>query len=198
RRFHFERDRRRFTVARSHLRAILARYLNEVPAAIEFSYGPRGKPSLAGRFESNSLRFNLSHSGERALLAVSRDVQLGADIEENRPIDDHSKIAERFFSAGEKAVMRALRPDESLEGFYRCWTCKEAYVKATGDGLARPTESFDVVFLPPEQARLVSVDQDPSEASRWTLLAFTPEQNYIAAVVIEGDVSTVSCFQSIV
>src|SRR5262249_21906290 len=176
------------------------------PAAIEFSYGPRGKPSLAGRFESNSLGFNLSHSGERALLAVSRGGRLGADIEETRPIDDHTKIAERFFSAGEKTVMRALPPNESLEGFYRCWTCKEAYVKATGDGLARLTESFDVVFLPPEQARLVSVDnsdralalQDPSQASKWMLLAFTPEQNYIAAVAIEGDVSTVSCFQSIV
>src|SRR5262249_1103018 len=197
RRFHFERDRRRFTVARAHLRSTLARYLNAEPSSIAFSYGHRGKPSLAALCGSDTLKFNLSHSGELALLAVTPSRELGADIEQNKSIAHHDRIAERFFFRAETAVLPGLLKKNKLYPVFWCWTCKEAYVKATGDGLARTTESFDVVFLPPEHARVAEIDGSAEQASRWTLFAFTPADRYVAAVALEGELSAVSCFESV-
>ena len=194
-RFYFDRDRRKFTAARGQLRMILGRYTGADPTALVFSYGPRGKPALSGQFQPANLKFNLSHSGELALLAVTLDREVGVDIEDIHTLNDAEAIAERLFSPNETSVFRALPEPERLEGFFRCWTCKEAYVKATGDGLSRPTESFDVVFTRGERTRLVSVDGEPDEAVRWRMAALEPATGYIGAIAVEGEGWSLTCWR---
>ncbi len=184
-RFHFERDRRRFIAARAQLRMILARYVGIDPYALVFSYGSRGKPFLA-QASKPPLKFNLSHSGELALVAVTRDRDIGVDLEEVRSFDDAGGLAERFFSPQENAVLRALPETARLEAFFCCWTLKEAYVKATGDGLALATDSFDVAFARGEPVRLLRVEGDSGEASRWSLVGLAPAPGYIGGVAVEG------------
>ena len=194
-RFHFERDRRRFIAARGQLRMILGRYALVDPTALAFSYGPRGKPFLSHPQRTPAISFNLSHSGELALAAVTHDRSVGVDIEEMRALNDAEGIAERFFSPREYSVFRAIPEQERLEGFYRCWTCKEAYVKATGDGLARPTESFDVAFSRGAAARLLSVEGEADEAARWSMAALEPARGYIGAIAVEGHNWSLACWR---
>lgn len=194
-RFRFERDRARFIAARGQLRMILGSYASVDPCALEFTYGPFGKPSLSPPFNADALKFNLSHSGELALIAVTRDRDLGVDVEEIRQLDDAEAIAGRFFSPRENVVLRALPEAERLEAFFHCWTCKEAYVKATGDGLACPTESFDVSFGRGEPARLLGVGGNSEEASRWSLTLLTPASGYVGAVAVEGQDWSLTCWQ---
>jgi 4'-phosphopantetheinyl transferase len=194
-RFHFERDRRRFTAARGQLRAILARYLRTDPKELLFSYGPRGKPFLEQPASGASITFNLSHSGERALLGVTLEREIGVDLEEVRSLDDAEDIAARFFSPAESARLAALPREDRLEAFYCCWTLKEAYVKATGDGLSRPTQSFDVAFGCGGDARLISVDGDHKEPSRWSLIELAPETGYVGGLAVEGPSCKLICFE---
>jgi 4'-phosphopantetheinyl transferase len=185
-RFRFERDRSRFIAARANLRMILSRYIGIDPRSLAFSYGPHGKPALAQPIEAGALKFNLSHSGELALVAVTQDRDVGVDLEEMRFIEDADKIAEQFFSPRENETLRALSGAEKLEAFFHCWTRKEAYLKATGDGLARPTRSFDVTLAPDEPARLVNVEGQSLEASRWSLVGLVPARGYVGAVAVQG------------
>jgi len=180
-RFHFERDRRRFIAARAQLRLILGKYLAQDPQAITFSYGERGKPHVA-----ESVEFNISHSEELAIVAVAHERSLGVDVEAIRTMEDIEGISRRFFSARENAALLNIPLDEQSEAFFRCWTLKEAYIKAIGDGLAYPTESFDVAFGRGERAELLRVEGKPDEASRWKLLQFSPAPNFIGAVAVEG------------
>lgn len=185
-RFFFERDRRRFISARGQLRAILGRYLGTDPSELLFSYGARGKPFLKQPASRESVRFNLSHSGERALLGVTLDRAIGIDLEEVQSLDDAEQIAARFFSPGENARLLALPREERLEAFFYCWTLKEAYVKATGDGLARATNSFEVAFGSGRQACLLNIDGNCAEASRWSLRELIPESRYVGGLAVEG------------
>jgi len=180
-RFHFDRDRMRFIAARAQLRMILARYLARDPEMITFSYGPRGKPHIA-----ESVGFNLSHSDDLAVVAVALERNVGVDVEAIRTMKERDRIAGRFFSAGENAALLGVPESERTKAFLRCWTLKEAYVKATGDGLAHPTESFDVAFGLGEQTELLRVDQEPEEASRWRLMGFSPAPNFVGALAVEG------------
>jgi len=129
-RYHLAHDRRQFIVGRARLRQILADYAASPPETLEFCYGEQGKPALSGH---RSLCFNLSHSGGCAALAVA-GCDVGIDIEEVRPID--RRVAQRFFSADENAVLDRLCEGDWLHGFYRCWTRKEAVLKALGSGLS--------------------------------------------------------------
>ena len=129
-RFVFARDTRRFVVARSALRALLAGYLDVTAAALAFAYGPHGKPALDGG--RAVLGFNLSHSGEVAVVAVGWDRALGVDVELWRPLPDLVALAARSFAPRELAVLDALPETERPEAFFRCWTRKEAFIKATG------------------------------------------------------------------
>ncbi len=183
-RFHFERDRVHFITGRGWLRAILARYLETAPAALRFHYGPHGKPRLAGAF-SDRLRFNVSHSHGLALYAVAVDRELGVDIERIEPRLEHG-IAERFFSPGEVATLRALPRHVQREAFFTCWTRKEAYVKARGKGLTLRLDQFDVSLSPGEPAALLRTAGDPDEALRWSLRELAPGPGYSAALVAEG------------
>lgn len=144
-----------------------------------------GKPFLAQPLRTE-LKFNLSHSGELALVAVTLNRGIGIDLEEIRYIDFAARLAERFFSRRENAALGALPEAERLAAFYCCWTLKEAYVKATGNGLARATGSFDVVFDRAEPARLLSVEGKSEETSFWSLLRLAPAPGYAGALAVEG------------
>jgi 4'-phosphopantetheinyl transferase len=183
-RFYFERDRRRFVVARGALRAIVGGYLRMEADAVEFEYASRGKPSIAARL-GRSLAFNVSHSGELALIACSPCGDLGVDIEEMRLLDDAEEIAAHFFSEREVATLRSLPAGSRNEAFFRCWTRKEAYVKAVGDGLSRPLDAFDVTFAAGDPA-VLTIDGDDHETRRWALYGLDVPRGYAGALVTEG------------
>jgi 4'-phosphopantetheinyl transferase len=194
-RYRFPKDRERFIVARGLLRAILGRYLNTAPAQLRFCYGPSGKPAVAAQSGGNGIHFNLSHSHNLALYAVARNRRVGIDLEHIHPIPEISGVVEQFFSSQEKAVFRALAPDKQLAAFFRCWTRKEAYIKARGQGLALALDQFDVSIAPGKPARLLKVSGDRREASHWSLCELLPAYGYVAALAVEGHGWSLSCWQ---
>jgi 4'-phosphopantetheinyl transferase len=189
-RFHFERDRVRFVIARAALRAVLGRYLDVRPGDPRFSYGAHGKPSLSPEFVARpagvGLEFNVSHSHTLALVAVARGRALGVDIERLRADAAERRIAERFFSAREFAALCALPDEQQPRAFFDCWTRKEAYIKARGEGLSFPLEEFDVSLDPDAPATLLRVRGDVREAGRWSLRALDVEPGYAATLAVEG------------
>lgn len=191
-RFHFDRDRRKFIAARGALRAILSRYLAQPPTALRFSYSAHGKPALAD--QPAPLAFNLSHSGELALLAVSLGPTIGVDVEQVRSMPDAEQIAERFFSARENAVFQTIPAAQRDDAFFNCWTRKEAYIKALGEGLSHPLDSFDVSLRPGEPAALLAI-RGAATTADWSLHAFSPAPTYLAAVVMPGRVTQLAFWQ---
>ena len=182
-RFHFESDRHRFIAARAALRRILAAYLDSAPADLVFSLGRQGKPALANL----GLEFNLSHSGGCGLLAVTRGRRVGVDVERVRADFAGEDIARRFFASAEVEALAATRPDEYVTAFFRCWTRKEAYVKARGHGLTLALDRFEVPLEPAATRAIASCLDDPSECSRWSLREIVPAPGYLGALVVEGD-----------
>lgn len=193
-RFYFEKDRERYVVTRGLLRAILGRYLGLDPAQLRFSYGPYGKPRLGGGSGAGALSFNLSHSHSLALFAISRGREIGIDVERVRPEFAGERIAEQFFSPREVAALRALPPESRVEAFFNCWTRKEAYVKARGQGLSLPLDRFDVSLAPGEAATLLHIDGDVRRATRWSLRALAPGPDYVAALAVEGRPRQLKCW----
>ena len=185
-RFHFEIDHRRHVVGRGVLRLVLARCLGAAPNELRFEYGARGKPGLAAEFAQTRLQVNVSHSGKLVLVAVMVGRALGVDVEHIRHDLEVEAIAERFFSARENAALATLAAHARRDAFYVCWTRKEAYIKAVGDGLALPLDQFEVAFLPAEPARLVATRPDPAEADRWSLCDLEVGPDYRAALAVEG------------
>lgn len=185
-RFHFEKDRVSFIIARGVLRNILGCYLHVPPDQLQFNYSPYGKPSLAAEFEEGGLDFNVSHSHSLALYAFARGRALGVDVEHLRAGAAERQIAERFFSADEVAALCGLPAARQPRAFFDCWTRKEAYIKARGEGLSFPLAEFDVSLRPDEPAALLRVRGDAREAERWTLRALDVAPDYAAALVGEG------------
>lgn len=176
-RFVFERDRHRFIVARGRLRGVLAGVLGTKPSALRFDYAAHGKPSLAG---VDGLHFNLSHSEALAALGVTRGPEIGVDVEHVRPLKED--IAARFFSERETATLRGLPESEQVDAFFRCWTRKEAIVKAIGEGLSHSLDSFDVT-LRADQPALVERFAGEADAPRvWRLVHFDPAPGYAGAI----------------
>ena len=185
-RFRFPRHRDAFVAGRGAQREILARYTGLPPAALAYRATEHGKLSLDGPAAAAGIRFNVSNSGGLALYAVTRGREVGVDLEELREMPDGMEIARRFFSAPENQVFAAL-PAEARDGaFFACWTRKEAYIKAVGEGLSMPLDRFDVAFAPGEPPRLLATRGDEAEASRWTLLELHPGEGYVGALAVEG------------
>lgn len=183
-RFRFAKDRNQFIIGRGLLRVLLGRYLAREPEQLRFRYSSYGKPSLEDGAQAG-LQFNLSHSHQMALLAFTRGRNVGVDIEYMRPDVEFEQLAQHFFSPSECAVLLDVAPALRKETFYNCWTRKEAYIKARGEGLSIPLDVFDVSLRPGEPAALLQCREDPAEVARWSLHALIPGEQYAAALVVE-------------
>ena len=188
-RFHFVKDRSRFVVARGVLRELLGRYLRQAPAGLEFSYGPHGKPAISGVNGASRLSFNLAHSGKLAVYAISTQRNLGIDVERIKPESADEDIAHRYFSAREVSDLQTLPPDAKVEAFFRCWTRKEAYLKALGTGMQTPLDSFSVSLLPGQAAEFLG-GVEPC----WQMVMFHPGDGYAGALVHDGDPCSILYF----
>lgn len=184
-RFRGADDRTRFVAAHAALRSILGRYAGCPPEAIAFDLGPHGKPGLAVP-SGTGIAFNLSHSGGLAVVAVARGRRVGVDVEAVRPMAERDAIVARFLSPRERADFAGLSDPLRQDAFFRAWTCKEAYIKAIGTGLATPLDGFSVAVDPGEPMRLIEVVGDPEEATRWSIADLEPGPGYAGAVVAEG------------
>ena len=194
-RYHFNKDRDHFIAARGTLRRILSVYLNADPSRVCFSYSQYGKPSLAGSHGSHPLRFNLAHSHELALFAFTNNREIGVDVEYIRADELEENIAENFFSMKELNQLRSLSPSDRVEAFFNCWTRKEAYIKARGEGLSLPLDQFDVSLMPGEPNVTLNVLNDEKEAGRWSLQALNPADGYVGAIAVEGNDWQLDCWQ---
>jgi len=194
-RFHFEKDREHFIVARGVLRAILGRYLNRAPEGLSFCYSVHGKPALAGESGGDAIRFNVSHSHGIALYAVTRGREVGVDLERIRSNLAVAEIAERFFSRRDAAMLRTLSTEAQCEAFFRFWTRKEACLKARGEGLSSPLDQIDVLPAPGKPDAVPGAQPDSSEASRWSLQELVPAPGYVAALAVEGEGWRPACWQ---
>ena len=180
-RFRFARDREQFVVSHALMRAILACYLERPAAALELLQPAGEKPRLAG---SPPFDFNLSHSGDYALLGVSR-APIGTDIEVLREFDNRDSLAQDTFAPAEIAALASLPPALQWDGFFACWTCKEAYVKALGLGLSAPLDRFVVALDPGRPAALLSIEDSAERARGWSVWGTKPAAGYRAAAAVE-------------
>ena len=182
-RFRFPEHRERFIAAHGALRDILSRYLDLYADQFTFSTTPHGKPALAAP-EHAWLQFNLSHSGDLALIAVTRDRPVGIDVEQMIPPDNFPRLVEQFFSPNENAAFHALPESKRAAAFFAGWTRKEAYVKALGTGVSLPLDQFDVTMDPDAPARLLADRRHPHHVATWSLHTFTPAPAYLASLAI--------------
>lgn len=185
-RFQFERHRRKFVLGRGLLRDVLCRYLGMQAARIMFEYEAQGKPRLAAAINPQKLCFNLAHAEDRWVCAFTREREVGVDVEHLHEIPEAENLAQRFFAKAEAENFCALPLHERQRAFFNCWTRKEAFIKALGEGLSHPLHLFEVSFLPGAPAALLQTRPDPREAARWSMFAFEPAANYVAAVVVAG------------
>jgi 4'-phosphopantetheinyl transferase len=184
-RFHFAKDRNHYVVARGLLRTLLAAYLGVGSTELRFVYAEKGKPSLEPG-QSGAINFNLAHSRARAIYAFSRGRELGVDLEFIREDVEGEQIAERFFSPWEIEQLRTVPAELRKQAFFNCWTRKEAYIKARGEGLSMPLDEFDVSLVPGEAAALLRNHKEPDEVGRWAMQSVSVPEGYVAALVVEG------------
>ena len=185
-RFHFQKDRERFVTGRGMLRVILNSYLGVPAGEILFSYGRRGKPALQPQVGGQAIEFNLAHSDGTAIYAITLNRPVGVDIESIKcefPVDT---VAEHCFSTAELSAFRGLPLQMQRIAFFKCWTRKEAFIKALGDGLSCPLADLDVSVMPGESARLMRVGWAPEEASRWYMEDICGLPGFSAAIVRSG------------
>ena len=180
-RFRPERSRNDFVLTRGTLRLLLAQYLDISPQKIRFRYEEHGKPILEGE---GNLCFNVSHTDGLALMAFVRQRALGVDVENLGREIEAERLAERFFSERERQALRHLTGHELHAAFFRCWTRKEAYIKAKGHGLSMPLHQFDVSIEPGDRDALLATRPDPVEARRWTICDVPIGPGYAAAVAV--------------
>src|ERR1700674_293410 len=179
-RFIFDRLRQSYELSQGALRLLLARYLECPAREVTFTFGPRGKPALCGE---SRLRFNKSHSSWLAVYAFTTDCEIGVDVEEVREIPDTDQIASRYFCHAEASELSSLGCQRAREeAFFRCWTRKEAYIKAVGDGLHMPLDQFQVTLLREDPARFVHIGNDERITSDWMLQHIEPVLGYVGAV----------------
>jgi 4'-phosphopantetheinyl transferase len=185
RRFRFSRDRERFLAARAALRGILAGYVGGRPETLRFVRAPQGKPALLAA--PDRLEFNLSHADWCAVLAVAQDRRVGVDVEGIRLGHSGMDVARRFFARAEVETLLAAPPEERTATFVRCWTRKEAYVKARGEGLSLSLQHFEVPLATGATRALAASLEDPAEVGRWSLRELVPAPCHLGALVVEGE-----------
>ena len=187
-RFHFEQHRRRYLIAHIALHRILSRYLQIAPARLYFDLGSNGKPKLPPALGASGIEFNLSHSNEMALLAVNRIGEVGVDIEYVKPGFKFEEIAERFFTAREAAVLRGLPSELQRQAFFKCWTCKEAFLKAKGTGLSGKLDVVEITLSAGDQVRI------RADVPGWSLAELNPIYTYEAALVVASPPVPICCY----
>jgi 4'-phosphopantetheinyl transferase len=185
-RFRFDRHRRRFATTRGVLRTLLGGYLNVDPRSVRFRYSDKQKPALDEAFAKGHLRFNVSHSEETALLAFTRGREIGVDVERVRQDSDVEAIAKSFFSESERETLASLPGSEKQAAFFRCWTRKEAFIKAIGEGMSLPLHQFDVSLAPGQPAELLATRPDPEDKRRWSVWTLDAGEGFAAALVVAG------------
>jgi 4'-phosphopantetheinyl transferase len=185
-RFVFEQDQINFMLARGLLRIILSRYLKTKPQQLQFTYNPYGKPALTSVGACKTVQFNLSHSEGMVLYAFTRDRKIGIDLEYLRPIPELDQIIQQFFSVSETAAIRSLPNNQKQLAFFQTWTCKEAYLKATGTGLSQ-LRQVEISLVPGKATQLLN--------NIWSIQTIKPAPNYIAAMAVEGQDWTLNCWQ---
>lgn len=185
-RFCFEKDRCRYIVRVGILREILSNYTGRKPRMLKFCYGEHGKPRLNDCSGKSNIHFSLSHSEGLALYAFSRDYDLGIDIELIRSIPEMEQIIKLFFSEKEKVAFEAILGNEKLEAFFKYWTRKEAFIKAMGDGLYRPLDSFDISMISPEAGVPIRISENSKIISKCFIYDFIPAPRFSGALAILG------------
>lgn len=182
--FYFERDRRRYVIAHAMMRLLLGMYTSCAPQELQLGSNDNGKPFLSR--PNRSIHFNLSHSGDLALLAISGDNEMGVDIEQLAKLHDRDALAERMFSTAERHALKHLHEDLRDLSFLLCWTRKEAYAKAIGDGLRTDFQKFDVNLTPHTRPRLIAINCDRTAAQAWSLFVLSPFPGYVGATAIQA------------
>ena len=185
--FRFEEHRRRSIVTRGILRQILANYLNISAEEVLFDYSDRGKPSLSNHLNQDNLQFNVSHSQNLALYAFTYGDRVGIDLEYIRFGSDAAQIARRFFALQEYELISSLEKDRQREVFLHIWTIKEAYLKATGEGLSGSLDAVEVSFKGEHPVGLAAVGGNFDRAANWLVHSFVPAHNFIATVAVERE-----------
>jgi|HubBroStandDraft_1064217.scaffolds.fasta_scaffold124174_2 4'-phosphopantetheinyl transferase len=194
--FHFERDRNRFIIVRGILRALLGSYVTVAPEKLKFAYGPNGKPVLADMPGPDTLHFNLAHSGDLMVIALTRAGAIGIDVEQVRLMHDTENIAARFFSSNEATKLKALSKGQQTEAFFNLWTRKEACLKAMGEGLSdEMIRQIEATFLPGEAPRVVAISGNAQTAASWTLKEFVPATGFVVAIAAKAKDLKFSCWQ---
>jgi 4'-phosphopantetheinyl transferase len=188
-RFKFDKDRRLYTIAHAALRSLLSIYLKVEAGEIRFYSGANGKPKLAAPFAATGLEFNLSHSNELALVAVARGKAVGVDVECIKRKFDFEEIARRFFAAGEVAALLELPEPLQREAFLKCWTSKEAFLKAKGTGLSGKLDEVAITLAADRQVRI------DARVPGWSLTDLTPCGQYEVALVVQGPPRQIRCYR---
>lgn len=184
-RFHFETNRNQYIFTRGSLRALLSSYLDVPSEELQFAYTEHGKPYLAGPGHAVCFSFNVSHTEGLVAFAFTKNRKIGVDAEAVRTNFKAEEIAQRFFSAAEREALRAVPAAQIYTAFFLCWTRKEAYIKARGEGLSYPLAQFDVSLAPTEDSALIATRPDAAEAGRWLLRPFAVPEGFAAAVAVE-------------
>ena len=187
--FKFAKDRRLFVVAHAALRSILAGYLELAPDSLQLDAGKNGKPVLAGILASSLVHFNLSHSHEIALLAVAPGREVGVDVEYVKRDFRFDDVAERFFTPREVAELRGLPHELQRQAFFKCWTSKEAFLKAKGTGLSGKLDEVEITLTGEQRVQISANVPD------WSLIELFPGGDYEGALVVEGDAALTRCYR---
>jgi len=187
-RFKFRAPRDQYVISRSLLRQALGRYLDIEAGDVRFAATANGKPVLAG---DSGLQFNLSHTEGATALAITRNHRVGIDVERIRRNTDALELAARFFSPREVLWLRSQPASDHIPSFFSCWTAKEAYIKAHGQGLSMPLAGFSVLPRPDNDRLELDVDHDRQESARWSMWRLDLGPDLRAALAVEGEIAKI-------
>jgi len=193
--FFFEKDRLQFILTHWALRHILASILEVTPADLQFDQNPYGKPELHKPVTNGPIQFSLSHSGDVAIVTVSRGIEVGVDVEQINVEFNHEDITRQYFTSRESGYLQSISAGDRREIFYRIWTGKEAFIKAKGLGLSFPLDSFSMIPKLQDSRYLLEIESQPNEAKQWSITSFQPFPGYTAAVAAKAENVKFSYFQ---